>query len=119
MADIAAEIGYLLNHARAEIHILRGSGEEDGLSAGVELFIGESHLELILEVADGAESLYNGDSADIADVISEQSVKDVDNDVIEILCYSLYHEHTLGGGEAWLTLSGISGNKHDDLIEKL
>ena len=58
--------------------------EEEGLNVGGEFAVGEGHLELVLEVAEGAQAADEGSFAVLARPLDEEAGEGLDVDVGEV-----------------------------------
>ena len=72
--ESSQEMGDLFDQAGAEVHVLVGGGQKDGVGTGIEFFVGHRHLELILKVGNSAQTFYDSHRAFFFHVVSQQPV---------------------------------------------
>ena len=98
--------------------MLRRRHDEKRLQLLVQLVVERRHLELVLEVGDGAQSLHHGLGAHAAGEVDEQLVERLDAHVGQIARDLLHKGHSLLEGEERLFLRRDS-HGNDDLVDKL
>src|SRR5437764_12093358 len=117
--DRRAEAGDFLDEARGDVRVLLVRHEEHRLDGRPELPVHERHLELVLEVRDGADAAHDAVGALAGDQVDEEPVERDDAQVrahAEVRRRLVDHLEALLHGEERL-LRGIGHDGHDDLVE--
>ena len=91
--------------------------EEEGLDLGRELAVRERHLELVLEVAVGAEAAQDDAGADRAAEVDEHALHHADLDVAERARGLAGHLDALRAREEGAGLPLAGGDGEDDAVE--
>src|SRR5260221_7158650 len=113
----ATESRDFLHDPRAEVGVFLARREEDGLDGRLELAIHERHLELELEIADGAQAAHDGDRLLFPREIDQQSVKIRDADVPFTGYHFLDHGDALFRAKERLLLI-VESDGDDHFVEK-
>src|SRR5260221_737911 len=122
MRDVAAELTDLLDEARRDELIAVACHQEDGLDLRVEARIHPRHLELILEIGDGAQPADDHGGADRHREMHQQIVECTDLDPLMGAVGEggdlLAHDGDALLGRKDRPLAGIAGNADDQFIDQ-
>jgi hypothetical protein len=120
--DVAAEARDLLDEARGDELVVLAGHQEDGLDGRVEAVVHAGHLELVVEIADGAEAADDHGRVDAAGEVDEQAVEALD---LDLGAGALGDGGGLGADEldAFLerehgALAGIDGDADDQAVNE-
>jgi hypothetical protein len=111
---VAAERGDLLHQAGGQVPDLRRGRHEERLDAG-QLAVHLGHLQLVLEVADGAQALDDHRDAVVAAVVHQQPLEAVDGDVGHVAQGVAEQLHALLDGEQ-PGLAGVHQDRDDEFV---
>src|SRR2546421_7157473 len=116
--DRRAKAGDFLDEARGDVRVLLVRHEEHRLDGRPELPVHQRHLELVLEVRDGADTAHDAVGALARDQVDQEPVERDDAEVAEPGCRLVDHLEALLDREQRL-LRGIRDDRDDQLVEDL
>src|SRR5499426_3639571 len=113
-----AEAGDFLDQPRRDVRVLLVWHQEHGLHGAAQLPVHQRHLELVLEIGDGADAPHDAVGALARDQVDQQSVEGHDAKVAEVRGGVVDHLEPLLHREERL-LRRIGDDRDDELVEDL
>ena len=95
---------------------MRAGREEERVDAG-EALVHLRHLQLVVEVGDGAQTLDDRVGAVLTGEVDEETLEELDADVGEVRGALLQHLLALFEREQRLRLLRVADHRDDDLVE--
>src|SRR5262249_20090752 len=115
--DIAAEADDLLHESRARVEVRLARHHEDRLDLRLQVTVHHRHLELVLEVAGGAEATDDHGSALLGGVVDGETGERVGDHALPLAAERvLDHPDALLGGEPGRVLVRVERDADDDAV---